>query len=196
MIRLALTAVLSACVLYQAAAAECAQKSDFVERGFCISSPDAPRDSGFSYDPKYDRLIDSYAQAANIDPYLVRCIIKVESDYNPNAVSVAGAAGLMQLMQETARQYGCTTRTDPESNIRAGVAHLSYLLRLFYGDVSLALAAYHAGGTRVSKNMSVPYIRTTVDYVNVIMYYYTGQSDYIRRYNKMQRSADVPQRGL
>ena len=192
MMRAVLTTCVAACLLFSYSYAECGPKNGFAERGYCISSPDAPSASGFSYDPSFDRLIDSYAQSANIDPYLVRCLIKVESDYNPDAVSVAGAAGLMQLMQETAWQYGCTNRADPESNIRAGVAHLAYLLKRFYGDVSLALAAYHAGGTRVSKNMSVPKIRSTMEYVNLIMYYYTGQSDYIRRYNKMLRSVDVP----
>lgn len=146
--------------------------------------------ASFRYNPRFDRLIDKYAASRNVDPFLVKCVIKVESDFNPNAVSVAGAAGLMQLMQETAWSYGVKNRTDPESNIRAGVSHLTSLLSSFHGDVALALAAYHAGGSRVKKRMAVPQIRATIDYVNLIMFYYTGIPDYISRYNKMLPSED------
>ena len=190
MIRAALSVILAACAVLFSESAEGAKNTRSGDRSFCISSPDAPADSGFTYDPRFDRLIDAYASQNNIDPFLIRCVIKVESDYNPNAVSVAGAAGLMQLMQEVAREYGVHDRTDPESNIKAGVRHLSYLLSRFHGDVSLALAAYHAGSSRVKKNLSVPQIESTKAYVNLIMFYYTGQSDYIHRYNKMLRSVD------
>jgi soluble lytic murein transglycosylase-like protein len=179
--------ILSA-VLYCAADGRCAQKTALAS-GPIIYEPMAAS-PGFAYNPKFDRIIEKYAHQKNLDPFLIKCLIKVESDYNPNAVSPAGAAGLMQLMQETAWHYGVIDRTDPESNIRAGVFYLSSLLVSFHGDVSLALAAYHAGGGRVKKNMAVPPIQATIDYVNLIMYYYSGEKDYIQKYNKMLRSED------
>jgi len=147
--------------------------------------------SAFTFNPKYDWMIEKYASKYNVDPFLIKCIIKVESDFNPNAVSVAGAGGLMQLMQGTAWMYGVIDRTDPEQNIRAGTAHISSLLKSVHGDVALALAAYHAGLGRVRKNMAVPRIRETIDYVNLIMFYYTGEKDYIGRYNKMIGINDI-----
>ena len=159
-------------------------KSSFARSQFSDSS-------SFTFNPKYDWIIEKYASRYNIDPFLIKCIIKVESDFNPNAVSVAGAAGLMQLMQETAWIYGVRDRTDPDQNIRAGSAHIASLLRSVHGDVALALAAYHAGLGRVKKNMSVPHIRETIDYVNLIMFYYTGENNYITRYNKMIGINDI-----
>ncbi|MGL4370217.1 MAG: lytic transglycosylase domain-containing protein, partial [Spirochaetota bacterium] len=132
-----------------------------------------------------DPIIEKYAAKYNMDPFLIKCVIKVESDFKKDAVSVAGAGGLMQLMQYTAWQYGVTDRTDPEQNIRAGTAHLSSLLNSLSGDVPLALAAYHAGLSRVKKKMAVPAIRSTVDYVNLIMFYYTGEKNYIVKYSRI-----------
>jgi soluble lytic murein transglycosylase-like protein len=134
---------------------------------------------------KYDAIIEKYAGASAIDPYLVKCIIKVESDFNPDAVSVAGAGGLMQLLQETARDLGLEDRTDPEGNIRAGVSHFSWLMKEFKGEIPLALAAYHAGIGRVKRAGSVPPIKSTVDYVNDVMSLYAGGGDYSQVVRKL-----------
>jgi len=143
------------------------------------------RKSMSKMDPKFDAIIEKYAAVAGIDPYLVKCIIKVESDFNPNAVSVAGAAGLMQLMQETAREFGLDDRTDPDGNIRVGVAHFSWLMKEFKGEVPLALAAYHAGIGRVKRAGAVPPIKATVDYVNEVMSWYSGAGDYSQVVKKL-----------
>jgi soluble lytic murein transglycosylase-like protein len=92
---------------------------------------------------------DYYAAAYGLPRELVHSIIEVESGWQPRAVSSKGAAGLMQLMPATAVRFGVTSRFDITQNIRAGVAYLSHLLRLFQGDLRLALAAYAAGEERI-----------------------------------------------
>jgi soluble lytic murein transglycosylase-like protein len=86
-----------------------------------------------------------YASAFRIPVELVDAVIQVESAWNPNAVSVKGAAGLMQLMPATAIRFGVRDRFNIEENIRGGVAYLAWLIRLFHGDLRLAVAAYQVG---------------------------------------------------
>ncbi|HOO72505.1 MAG TPA: lytic transglycosylase domain-containing protein [Spirochaetota bacterium] len=143
----------------------------------------------------YDGIIEKIARQQGVDPYLVKCIIKIESNFNADAVSVAGAMGLMQLMQETARYYKVRDPLDPEENIHAGIKHLRSLLEYFNQDVPLALAAYHAGMGRVKKNMSIPPIKSTVDYVNNVMKLYSGNGDYSERvkvlYQKIEKDGTI-----
>ncbi|HSV97470.1 MAG TPA: lytic transglycosylase domain-containing protein, partial [Spirochaetota bacterium] len=119
-------------------------------------------------------LINRIAAEEGVDDYLVQCIVKVESDFNAGAVSVAGAAGLMQIMLDVARAYGVSDPFDPGQNLRAGVRHFKSLLATFNGDVTLALAAYHAGAGRVKRHGAVPPIKSTVDYVARVLRYYRG----------------------
>ncbi|MBN2080541.1 MAG: lytic transglycosylase domain-containing protein [Spirochaetes bacterium] len=126
---------------------------------------------------RFDGLIEGIAAKQGVDPHLVKCVVRVESDFNPDAVSSAGAMGLMQIMQETADHYSLEDPFDPEKNLDTGIRHLKYLLNYFKNDVPLALAAYHAGIGRVKKNMSLPPIRATIDYVNAVMFLYTGKKD-------------------
>jgi soluble lytic murein transglycosylase-like protein len=86
-----------------------------------------------------------YASAFGVPAELVDAVIQVESGWNPYAVSNKGAAGLMQLMPATAARFGVRNRFDIEDNVRGGVAYLSWLIRLFRGDLRLALAAYNVG---------------------------------------------------
>lgn len=86
-----------------------------------------------------------YAEGFGVPVDLVDAIIQVESAWNPYAVSNKGAAGLMQLMPETAARFGVRDRFDIRDNIRGGVAYLAWLIRLFNGDLRLAVAAYQAG---------------------------------------------------
>lgn len=86
-----------------------------------------------------------YASAYGVPVELVDAVIQVESAWNPYAVSSKGAAGLMQLMPDTAVRFGVRNRFDVEDNIRGGVAYLAWLSRLFRGDLRLVVAAYYAG---------------------------------------------------
>ena len=139
---------------------------------------------------EYDLLIEQISKNSNIDPYLIKCIIKVESDFNPDAVSVAGAMGLMQLMQSTARYYDVQDPLDPEENLNAGIRHFKNLMDYFKNDIPLALAAYHAGLGKVKKRMSIPPIKSTIDYVNRVMFLYNGKKDYSYKVKKLYKKID------
>jgi soluble lytic murein transglycosylase-like protein len=112
-------------------------------------------------------LVQQSARAHSIDPLLVDSVIQVESNYNPYAVSMKGAEGLMQLMPSTSRMLGVSNSFDPGQNIEAGVKYLKYLQGL-YKDDRLALAAYNAGRAAVEKYKWVPPYPETQNYVNQV----------------------------
>ncbi len=114
----------------------------------------------------FNKLIESKSYKYGLDPALVKAVIAVESDFNPNAVSVKGARGLMQLMPMTANELGVFNSFDPESNIDGGTRYLRYLLDYFSWDVDLALAAYNAGIMRVIQNTGIPPIPATHEYIS------------------------------
>ena len=109
-----------------------------------------------------------------MDPSLVRSVVKVESNFNPNAVSRKGAMGLMQLMPSTARSLNVANPFDPAQNVDAGVRHLRKLLDSYGGNVRLSLAAYNAGAGAVARSAGVPHFRETQDYVRRITNLYNG----------------------
>lgn len=115
---------------------------------------------------RFASIIERASRAYGVDAALVRAVILVESSYDPDALSPAGASGLMQLMPETARSYGVKDLFDPHENIHAGVKCLSDLLQQFGGDVELALAAYNAGPTAVIRaGHRIPQYPETLAYV-------------------------------
>jgi len=124
-----------------------------------------------------DAAIDQAASRHNVDPNLVRAVIKVESNFNPNAVSRKGAMGLMQLMPQTARQLRVANPFDPQQNVDAGVRHLKQLMENYGGDVKLTLAAYNAGQGAVARSAGVPHFAETRNYVKRITQLYYGDSD-------------------
>jgi soluble lytic murein transglycosylase-like protein len=125
-----------------------------------------------------DAAIDDAAARHNVDPSLVRSVVKVESNFNPNAVSRKGAMGLMQLMPSTARQLKVKNPFDPEQNVDAGVRHLKQLLESYGGDVKLTLAAYNAGAGAVARSSGVPHYAETQNYVRRITNLYYGGSGF------------------
>ena len=121
-----------------------------------------------------DDAINKAASRHFVDPNLVRALVKVESNFNPNAVSRKGAMGLMQLMPQTARQLRLTNPFNPEENIDAGVRHLKDLLDNYGGDVRLSLAAYNAGKGAVARSSGIPHYAETRNYVKRITQLYGG----------------------
>jgi len=115
-----------------------------------------------------DRFIDEAAARHHVDPNLVRALVKVESNFNPKAVSSKGAMGLMQLMPATARMYDVRNPFDAAQNVDAGVRHLKGLLENFGGDVRLSLAAYNAGQGAVQRSGGIPPYTETRNYVKRI----------------------------
>lgn len=118
--------------------------------------------------------VQEAARTHGLDPNLVDLVIRMESGYNPRALSSRGARGVMQLMPETATLYGVRNVYDPFQNIRGGVRYLSDLLQRFNSDLRLALAAYNAGPQAVEKHGGVPPFDETRAYVRNILAAYQG----------------------
>jgi soluble lytic murein transglycosylase-like protein len=129
---------------------------------------------------KYDPLIWRAAEKYSVDYALVKAVIKVESNFNPFAISNAGARGLMQLMPETANALRVNDPFHPEDNIEGGVRHLRYLLDLFKGDLHLVLAAYNAGEEAVFRYNDIPPYRETQTYIRRVLQYFRSYSTEIK----------------
>jgi len=127
-----------------------------------------PSDIPTSGDPNLDAIILKVGESEGVDPRFIHAVIWQESRYETTARSHAGAQGLMQLMPATAKRFGCRDANDPTDNITAGTKYLSWLLKRFYGDVTLALAGYNAGEGAVDKYNGVPPYDETRHYVKVI----------------------------
>ncbi len=122
---------------------------------------------------KFNDMIAKAAAKHQMDPKLLHAVIQAESAYNANAVSSAGAVGLMQLMPDTARRYGVVDRRDAEQNIDGGTRYLKDLLAMFNSNLKLAVAGYNAGEGAVMKyNNTVPPYPETQNYVQQVLTLY------------------------
>ena len=127
---------------------------------------------------RYAPIVDRVARDHGIESALLHAVISVESRYDSNALSPAGASGLMQLMPATAKHYGVADPFDPEQNMQGGARYLRYLLDKFDRDIGLALAAYNAGETAVYKHGNrIPPYRETTDYVHRVLAIYRVEND-------------------
>jgi len=121
---------------------------------------------------KYDEHIREASKRFNIPVPLIRAVMAVESNFNPTAVSHAGAQGLMQLMPETAEEMGVDDPFDPRKNILGGTRYLRVLANSFEGDLVLTLAGYNAGHRAVSRYMDIPPFAETQRYVRRVLRLY------------------------
>lgn len=125
---------------------------------------------------RFSNKIRKASLAHDVDYSLIRSVIEVESNFNPNALSHAGAQGLMQLMPATARRYDVKDAYDPTENINAGTRYLKYLLKKYDGNTKLALAAYNAGETAVATYSGIPPYAETKNFVAKTLNLYGGYS--------------------
>lgn len=122
---------------------------------------------------KFNDMIARAAMRHQMDPKLLHAVIQAESAYNPNAVSSAGAVGLMQLMPDTARRYGVNDRRDAEQNIDGCTRYLKDLLAMFNSNLQLAVAGYNAGeGAVIKYNHTIPPYPETRNYVQQVLSLY------------------------
>lgn len=119
-------------------------------------------------------IVREIAASHGLDPNLVDLVIRMESGYNPRAVSHKGAQGVMQLMPATASLYGVSDVFDARQNIEGGVQYLRDMLLRYQSNLSLALAAYNAGPGAVDRYGGVPPFRETRNYVDSILGAYRG----------------------
>jgi soluble lytic murein transglycosylase-like protein len=116
----------------------------------------------------FQEAVDRIADRHGLSPELLHSVIKVESNYNPYAVSPKGALGIMQLIPQTAQRFGVSNVFDPMQNIEGGASYLEYLMAMFHGNPALALAAYNAGENAVVKYGTVPPYPETQNYLKLI----------------------------
>lgn len=128
--------------------------------------------SGTQETDKLRELVLTYARKFGFDPLLIDALVEVESAYNPYAMSMRGALGLMQLIPETAERFGVEDPFDPVQNLTGGLRYLRYLWITFSGNLPKILAAYHAGESRVQEHKGIPPIASTREYVRRVLKLY------------------------
>jgi len=133
-----------------------------------LAAPVAPENAQISAEELYGPLIEEMSKRHSVDGNLIRTIIRVESNFDPDAVSHKGCKGLTQLKPETATRFGVTDILDPSQNIEGGTKFLKFLLDFFKNDISLVAAAYNAGENAVTRWGGIPPYRETRDYVKKV----------------------------
>lgn len=126
------------------------QQLSAVEETSSFTSVERLDDTGATKPTTFEDLIQSAGERYGVPVSLIKAVIDAESSFNPNAVSSAGAKGLMQLMDGTARGLGVSDPFDPAQNIEGGTKYLSNLIQRFGGEIAMVLAAYNAGPTRIA----------------------------------------------
>lgn len=137
-------------------------------------APPSTRDSSPERFQRYDAYIREAAALYRLPESFIRAVIKVESNYQPQVVSHAGASGLMQLMPATAARMGVTDVFDPRQNILGGSRYLRILANHFNGDLVLTIAAYNAGEGAVLRYRGIPPYEETQRYVRRVLSWYYG----------------------
>lgn len=133
--------------------------------------PDRPNPNPSREQSAFDEIIAEASEAYDIPFAFIKAVIRVESAFDPHAVSHAGAQGLMQLMPATAESLNCDDPFDPRENVMAGTQFLSVLSNRYNGDINLTLAAYNAGSGTVSRYDGIPY-EATRRYIERVYQYY------------------------
>ncbi|MBU5638494.1 lytic transglycosylase domain-containing protein [Geomonas sp. Red69] len=154
------------------AAADQGPEGAFQAQQAHFQAGELPSVAGLSADGGTDAIIQRASQRYGVDSGLIRAVIKAESNFDPRAVSSAGAQGLMQLMPATARGLGVTDSFDPEQNIMAGTRFLKDMLRRYNGNVDEALAAYNWGPGNVDRHGTETLPRETRSYLAKVKGYY------------------------
>ena len=144
--------------------------SGAMKHGFL--KPESSQMSGEEFIQAYQGTIRKAAAMFGVEQMLIKAVIKAESDFDHHAVSRKGAAGLMQLMPETAREMMVENPFNPSENILGGTRYLASLLQRFHHNTALAVAAFNAGPGRVEKSGCVPAIRETRQFVGRVLFYY------------------------
>jgi hypothetical protein len=121
---------------------------------------------------QYDQVISEASERHGVAIPLLKALIKIESDFNPLAVSKAGAVGLMQIMPENIKSLKIKDPFDPRENIMGGTRYLKQLIDRFGGELPLALAAYNAGPDSVERYRRIPPYKETENFVEAVMKYY------------------------
>jgi soluble lytic murein transglycosylase-like protein len=141
--------------------------------GILSSPPPADATARQELKQQYDPIVQACARQYNIPADLIHSIIRAESDYDSQAISPKGAVGLMQLMPDTATQYGVSNSFDPAENIQGGARYLKDLIKLFDGKTAEVLAAYNAGQEALKKFKGIPPYAETREYIRRVMASYS-----------------------
>lgn len=152
-------------------------------------SLETPAQTALWQDPAsaYLSTIEVLAPRFSLDAELVKAIVKVESNFNPRAVSPKDCKGLMQLHPDTARRFGVRDIFDPTQNLEGGMKYLQFLMGYFNQDLNLVLAAYNAGENAVVRHNGIPPYQETQDYVRKVNALYTPPETEPRKNERIYR---------